>query len=485
MNSANLPSLPSDLKPLSAFVQRADELRNKEPIMAYWCLYYAAQTGLDLKSQQPGAREYLFNLITYLEDLKKEIGANDAIDHESAGAAYVENFALKVFGVADNEDRTGKATRSTAKKFLAAANFLELLKVFVKSNNAQVNEEKIRYSKWKAADIAKAFREGRKPTPGPAAGSPDPGYIQPNESASSPSATANEISPSGLPNVHINTGSPDSGSSGDTLAPAVSIAPRTPPKFSGHLNVEPPGSITPGNWSTVATPGTDAGERDTFDNQPTDHHTTSFTPSGTGQWVPSTLDDLTESSLSNVGSSTAVDSFAEGNDDPSSKKVRWTPSVVGGLSSAGGSPPISPGAVVLPPTLDIHGIRPPSPNSITFSATTARDRSGSLSTIGPDFPPPVSANVNRRTPSPTSRPHPPPPPPPPPPILPRAHVPDPPTFISAPIQPVQTSGPVELTASQIAKAQKHCRFAISALDYEDAEQARKELRAALEVLGDN
>jgi vacuolar protein sorting-associated protein VTA1 len=43
---------------------------------------------------------------------------------------------------------------------------------------------------------------------------------------------------------------------------------------------------------------------------------------------------------------------------------------------------------------------------------------------------------------------------------------------------------VELTPSVIAKAQKHCRFAISALDYEDAEQARKELRMALALLGE-
>lgn len=43
--------------------------------------------------------------------MKEEIGTNDAIDHESAGAAYVENFALKVFGMADNEDRTGAANR--------------------------------------------------------------------------------------------------------------------------------------------------------------------------------------------------------------------------------------------------------------------------------------------------------------------------------------------------------------------------------------
>jgi vacuolar protein sorting-associated protein VTA1 len=42
---------------------------------------------------------------------------------------------------------------------------------------------------------------------------------------------------------------------------------------------------------------------------------------------------------------------------------------------------------------------------------------------------------------------------------------------------------VELTPALIVKAQKHCRFAISSLDYEDAEQARKELRAALALLG--
>ena len=48
--------------------------------------------------------------------------------------------------------------------------------------------------------------------------------------------------------------------------------------------------------------------------------------------------------------------------------------------------------------------------------------------------------------------------------------------------PVQED-PVELTPGIITKAQKHCRFAISALNYDDAEQAKKELRAALSLLG--
>ena len=52
-----------------------------------------------------------------------------------------------------------------------------------------------------------------------------------------------------------------------------------------------------------------------------------------------------------------------------------------------------------------------------------------------------------------------------------------------PPPPPEPSPPPELTPGLIAKAQKHCRFAISSLDYEDVQQARKELYAALAILG--
>lgn len=53
----------------------------------------------------------LFALLGSLEHLKAEIGPNDAIDIESVSSAYVENFALKIFANADNEDRNGRASR--------------------------------------------------------------------------------------------------------------------------------------------------------------------------------------------------------------------------------------------------------------------------------------------------------------------------------------------------------------------------------------
>lgn len=97
-------------------------------------LYHAAQVGIAARVKDPAARSYLSPLLTLLEKMKKEIGPSDAIDNDVVAAAYVENFALKVFGMTDSEDRAGKATRGTAKKFLVAANLFELLQVFDKAN---------------------------------------------------------------------------------------------------------------------------------------------------------------------------------------------------------------------------------------------------------------------------------------------------------------------------------------------------------------
>lgn len=52
---------------------------------------------------------------------------------------------------------------------------------------------------------------------------------------------------------------------------------------------------------------------------------------------------------------------------------------------------------------------------------------------------------------------------------------------SAPRETVQVY-PTELDSKSIERCQKHARWAISALDYEDLETARKELRLALDML---
>lgn len=61
--------------------------------------------------KSPGARDLLFSLLGVLEKMKQELGPSDAVNIEAVSSAYVENFALKVFSAADNEDRMGEATR--------------------------------------------------------------------------------------------------------------------------------------------------------------------------------------------------------------------------------------------------------------------------------------------------------------------------------------------------------------------------------------
>jgi len=73
--------------------------------------YYAAQLGISTKVKDSASRTLLFDLLTALERLKNEIGPTDAVDMEAASAAYVENFALKVFKAADDEDRAGRASK--------------------------------------------------------------------------------------------------------------------------------------------------------------------------------------------------------------------------------------------------------------------------------------------------------------------------------------------------------------------------------------
>jgi vacuolar protein sorting-associated protein VTA1 len=43
--------------------------------------------------------------------MKEALATNEAVTNEVAGSAYVENFALKIFVSADNDERKGKYDR--------------------------------------------------------------------------------------------------------------------------------------------------------------------------------------------------------------------------------------------------------------------------------------------------------------------------------------------------------------------------------------
>ncbi|KAG1904696.1 Vta1 like-domain-containing protein [Suillus fuscotomentosus] len=471
--SLGLPPVSAGLKSIAPYLQRAEELVNQQPVVAYWCAYYAAQLGINLKAKDAASRTLLLNLLNALERLKTEIGPSDTIDSEPASAAFVENFALKIFRIADDEDREGHATRSTAKKFLAAANFFEVLKVFPTTDISDTIDGKIKYAKWKAADIAKAYREGRKPTPGPAGSQFD---LEPLPATSGASE---------LPSRVEDPQTSSSATSQSPTLPQTSHYRQTPsPRMSPdditranrlHSPRHDDESLSPGCWSTTATPGFDLAQDNSSVSldQANNWHETPLNGRGSQlrkAWISTDVEgttsdeELVRDPLLN-GSSPSQVPFL-----PFASESR--PSVF-----ESSSPPKERPVIYAPTTRDHVSPTPPHPSFLP-SISPPRGSPPRTRVRGPS----ISSQELPLGFVPSS---PVPPPMIPPPPMPTIFAPSsPPRMVPPP--PVPAPLPLnnfQLTPTIIAKAQKHCRFAISSLDYEDAEQARKELRAALALLG--
>ncbi|KAG6841765.1 hypothetical protein C0991_007094 [Blastosporella zonata] len=503
-----LPPVSATLKPITPFLQRANEIRTQDPVMAYWCAYYAAQLGISLKANDPASRDVLFALLGFLERLKKEIGPTDALDIESVSSAYAENFAFRVFGMADNEDRTGSATRATAKKFLAAAHFLEVLKIFTKDEISESveylafitpsnpdhspivqTEEKIKYAKWKAADIAKAFREGRTPAPGPA------DQVHEDLQEATPASPGIRTGDTSII-VHDSSETFDEGSDKTTRVFALSTdaplaaEPQTPPRFTGaHHDVGPygPGALEGGDgevalgiWSTAATPGAE--------RAPSESEAHVSPPSGMSSLGVESAEHDFPKQKAWVSDEPKPESRSDYHHDIGDKGLEMA-SDESFKNSASSSTPSSP----------LHGQQdhPDSYGETTETSWPSEDSivtqpgyppATSVETLSPGFVPDKhsapyanTASSSPVPPAPRDIPHPT--------SYQPGHVPSPihdnvyVTSVPPPL-PTPLLQTFELTPSIIAKVQKHCRFAISSLDYEDAQQARKELRAALAILGE-
>lgn len=57
-------------------------------------------------------------LFLFLLQMKKELSDNESISQEVVGNAHIENYALKLFLYADNEDRAGRFHKWEPSRFL-------------------------------------------------------------------------------------------------------------------------------------------------------------------------------------------------------------------------------------------------------------------------------------------------------------------------------------------------------------------------------
>lgn len=308
--------------------------------------------------------------------------------------------------------------------------------------------EKIRYAKWKAADIAKAFREGRKPLPGSA-------EEQRQQQEAAEQAALMETEPASPPPA-IQRETPPPGPISDM-----------PQELAEHST----GALSPG-WSTVATPGASGVMDHSFDDG---HYAQPPQNNLRKAWVSDELEGNNETEVE-AALNQSPEILQRPQMSPSNsgsggvKSVHFSPSVTGGLTPSAAEPEASPftfpSIPIPPPEYVAPGI---------FSSAPPLDvpelSMGTSEDVPPSFPMTSPSEIPPTLPTfPPTRPMP---------AYPAVSQPPPPPTVDSTV----TLTPEELTPQTIARVQKHCRFAISALDYEDAEQARKELRAALKMLG--
>ena len=76
---------PTELKFIQPFMQRAAELKNRDPIVSYYALYYAAQVAIEKGVQSEESKGYLLALMDNLEKEKKLLADKQEINDSVAG----------------------------------------------------------------------------------------------------------------------------------------------------------------------------------------------------------------------------------------------------------------------------------------------------------------------------------------------------------------------------------------------------------------
>uniref|UniRef100_A0A1A8GI08 Vacuolar protein sorting-associated protein VTA1 homolog n=1 Tax=Nothobranchius korthausae TaxID=1143690 RepID=A0A1A8GI08_9TELE len=160
-------ALPAQLRPIQHYLRTAQEHEKRDPVVTYYCRLYAMQTGMKLDSKTPECRKFLVKLMDQLESMKKELSDNESITQEVVGNAHIENYALKLFMYADNEDRGERFHKNMIKSFYTSSLLLDVLSVFGELSEENIQHRK--YARWKATYIHNCLKNGETPQPGPAA----------------------------------------------------------------------------------------------------------------------------------------------------------------------------------------------------------------------------------------------------------------------------------------------------------------------------
>ncbi|XP_034846727.1 vacuolar protein sorting-associated protein VTA1 homolog [Mirounga angustirostris] len=253
---APLPPLPPQFKSIQHHLRTAQEHDKRDPVVAYYCRLYAMQTGMKIDSKTPDCRKFLSKLMDQLEALKKHLSDNEAITQEIVGCAHLENYALKMFLYADNEDRAGRFHKNMIKSFYTASLLIDVITVFGELTDENVKHRK--YARWKATYIHNCLKNGETPQAGPV-GIEEDNDVEENEDTGATSLPTQSPQPSS--STYDPGSMPSSSFSGIQIPPGAHAPANTPaevPHSTGVASntIEPTPqtipAIDPALFSTVS-----------------------------------------------------------------------------------------------------------------------------------------------------------------------------------------------------------------------------------------
>lgn len=443
-----------------------------------------------LHSADQECTAYTTDLMEKLEQAKAENPSEDAILDDVAANAYCEQFALTTFAKGDRDMTDNKATKyvghgaledyhtdmtsNTADALLAASAFLDMLSIW-KKDDPEITS-KTKYAKYHALRIIRATKAGE-----------DPNLTNPVKETPPELASPAALDPNDPEVQSINQGAPPVYPH-NPYQPYVETAPSTnaqpSPSFSAR-NVSPPP-----NLPNVPTGYSQNAHNDVSPiSQPTSSRRGSVRSIG-GGYFPRT--DPPTFTAGNVAPSLPT---APSMDNQSSTQGLGQSTLPTGSSLPQAPQPPDPSSFYQNPASPPPTFQPPQQSSPPHSELPTSPPQSTYSSppgINPyAAPPPQAPQQPTMFNSPHNQPHQAqhyasPPHQPPQAASPYGRPPqqNPYAKPSAP-PPASSQGPFRDDERSIAEAQKHAKWAISALNFDDAATAVKELRIALQALGAN
>ncbi|KAJ4405173.1 hypothetical protein N0V85_004736 [Neurospora sp. IMI 360204] len=405
---------------------KALQLQSVKPEIAYWCNYWVVNQILNrgLHKENDEMMTYTMDLMGKLEQAKAEHPNEDAYTDDEVGQAVVDRFAQETLDRAERVVKANKVTQQTAMTFDAAATFFHLVNIWGPAD--EETQQKIKYAKWNAARIAKAIKEGKDPNES------NPKREEPQQPALDPSdpevqALTGSVQKTSPPPLSVTVEEVPDRDLQRTDAAGVSLP--VSPASAGPSPISEAELKLPGVPSglTDPAPSTVSLDSDTPVSAPT-HNPVNYRPEPDLPSAPSALSSYPDPDISM----------------PDAGAADWTP-------DADRQPPAPP---VVPPTFA------PSAPSTAAVASPPVNQPTDFYFQNPAPPAPQTPAVPSLQPVPPAL------------AVPAS------TYASS-----QVTGGFTTDEAAMASAQKHAKWAISALNFEDVPTAVKELRKALEVLG--